>query len=301
MEAIKPNPNNPLGLLNYHGQLFQLVSYFFYDNLLEIRADSVCSDNSLTEYFYKFGDNAISIEPSLAEILEKTQHQLSIYFPMTYHQYKVFSLNGHYCLLFKVYEDTVSMRDLKNIPKQYQQAMCDYYTANELLPLLVTDNRFHSIYEKKTSDPNSEFYANEPLNYQKASSLLIENQVAQQNRNKTRWDLMKEREAAKEYNTILQNERQISALLKGGFVEVEYKDKVYSVPKIIIMAMKDPKFTGDSYVWGKYTWFFDYCISETKNSMISDLFLISDLPIKNINDPNWLSSFIEKAYEELDL
>lgn len=293
------NPKNPLGLIVHQTAVYELVAYFFFNNAGEIHAESKLSLN-ISDIAFKYANaNKMLTINGVADsnVMNEMNRQISMYMDeKNVQRHKAYYLGYGHCLLFRKYEKPISFRERKHIPKSQYQAVMDYFASDrdKKLPLLVTDNRLFALYHNQTQAFGKDYDRHVAIDYNGICNVIQQSQKEIELQKKRHEIPVPE---VKSYNNLHQEERKLKAILKGGCISVTQDNEEYFIPKLPLIAYIkkiNHKITVDLH-----TWFFDFKIDDFDSSILSDIFIIADLPIEKKNDHKWIDLLLKKANEKL--
>lgn len=275
---LRPNINNPLGLFQKDGITHQLVAYFQYNNCAEFGAASKkhLSINR-SEYYYHVAPR---------EYLSLPAHELMTYhikhfFPKDYTRYIGEHGGFGFCFLFKRYDDPIPMRNQKHIARKSQQAVLDYFTGQDKLPLLITDNCFFDFLDNVSLDRERKCdrERNRALTWNDVKRILCD---SRQHNPPFEGQPKGDVKPVPEYPEFEQYDMQVMALLKGGFTSFIFKDVEYLMPILPTMALAQ-NIQNDEFTHGMYTWLFNSESVSITDKILDDIFIIGNVR-KNLRE-----------------
>lgn len=295
------NKNNPLGLWRERDTTYQLVAYFYFNNFSEIEAESITSFN-YSSYLFKY--NTINSDRGLIQNItykDVMDNQLSHYLPRTSRLYHAFYGGGkdNVVFLFKKYEGLVSFKELKNISSDLQQSVIDYFSDEKKLPLLITENRFMGLYKEELNikEKGRLDRYKQGINYEDVLDIFLDDKYFKHKKIENQKEKVEKvrKVKIKFYDEFVQKERQITTLLKGGFVKVNILGHEYSLPKLPMIALAQGK--NDYIDYESYTWFFDNKYKDISCPILSDIFMISNIDPIEINNNLLIKELKAKAID----
>ncbi len=297
---IIANKNNPLGLIRDKNATYRLVAYFYYNNLGEIAAESVNGIAINTSQFtWQAEAEPATINEDKWKLWHSLRRQIKHYFPTTEKRYIARYIGFGYCFLFEKYEEMLPISMQGNISKNFEQAGLDYFINNNELPLLISEltlyNNIQNLDERKRK---SEKYR--PLTLKDLRRIMADPRTDNRNyENKPVGDVIRE---TPDYNEILQESMQLSALLKGGYYEWKERDNLYFLPLLPLIALTDENCDGEEYTINRHTWFFEQKGKDKFETIINDIFIIANIDIHLKESTSFLNYLIfesKKIRQEL--
>lgn len=261
------NPDNKLGLFKRQGKLYQIVGYFYHWDMKELLCDTFgdlpTSDLNFT--FKLFGSNFYTenytLSPNQLNNINVTFYE-SINNQIKHLGFKpneCFTSFSKYNIVFlsKIYTKEVSVFD--EFTSSHNQALWDFMQDKDFLPLITSISRSISLFAESSLKSNKvlnqgfkkDFVDKDIIKkcldfsyYDKSKKIEIDNFTKKTNEQvkfvepdiALNSDYL---DVGKVLNVDLfkiQKEINQQAKAKGGFIDFNYKNKIYKIPKLPLIA-----------------------------------------------------------------
>lgn len=280
---VNPNSKNPLGLMRtIDGKTWQLTAYFHFNDKTEVYSKTKPKLSINRTLDWPSSKLEFTDEP-------KINYQLRHFFPRTWKKYRTESAGYGITLLFKRYDDILTLEEAKHVSyADHVQAVADYFSSHDKLPLLITDNVLFDVLNNRLTNGKLPTKKHTSIDFKQMSILLGIREPEKR-------FVLVEKEKEVFYNEFKQEEMQMIALLKGGFVDFNFNEKDYSLPLLPFLALTDLSNCFEhSYEIGLFTWMFDDTV-ELEKSIIEDIFIIGDIHPELKNNSDFIKSLKEKS------
>jgi len=315
MFSQKANKKNNLGFFMHDSKLYSLLGFFHQSSYAE-------SDHKKVD----------GLPYNVSYIKEHNfSDQFGHWTPISNDkQLRNFDLNpkDHLVLLgynscsfvFSRYKKEIPFTELKNVTKDFRQALFDYVEANGIIKLIATPHRIIKAIKNKEIGKETtynHFVDKEILIrafdkvFHKASygngldTDKLDNSIYPEGYNKSEEESVDKKfiDAYSHKERVIKDNTKTSAIYKGGSVILNYLSQDYNIPLLPLMAWfnKNTSETYDFYLW---TWIFDEKVSGLETLILGselDKKFINELP-KELNNLffNLASTIKESDYESND-
>lgn len=293
---ISANRNNPLGLMRVENATYRLVAYFHFNNLEEFTAPSIKGLSLNQSELHWSVDDKPKIHHSSWQTFHAMVRQVKHYFPNTYRRYKGEYGGFGYCFLFEKYEEMLPINMQQYIPRDFKQAVFDYFGANKELPYLITDNCLYQ-HCKRTFQNEKRSERHHTMKIDLVRRLFADPSYNNFNyEGKPTGDVIRK---TPDYNEVLQEELRTRALLKGGFVQWRFiKKDSYFIPLLPLLALTEPDFNGEDFQYQSYTWFFEHKQDTKFKTALHDIMIIANIDKFHEEDNEFVKMLIEYSHSK---
>lgn len=297
---VKANKKNPLGLFkNPNNGILCRIKGFLNFNAYE--KDGLPTIGKLSKGIFDiksvYSDNKHNeIEP-VCDVMRSIKYNF-----LEKDKDYIFHAGVGVSIVFTLHQEEVSLKDFRHIAKNPKQAIFDYLSVHENIPLLSNDNRIIGDFIKamdKNTPQNNDFW-NPTFIDNKKMEQVFHIGCSEKNARRKFYEESKEKKSLLEIKNFDYSREllQKTALLKGGFIEVDINNESYFVPKIPLICYLRA-IDNKTFDYDKYTWFFENKENCFETYAINDMLLGSNIPFDLFNDKDKLDILLVTLFTKL--